>query len=259
MDFLVEHQLVAPILIIAFSVLIYLILRIAIRKILSMRIKHIDKRRKKSLSGLIELVLKTFIFIVALMMILDRFGVDTRALLASLGVVSLIIGLSLQDTIRDFIVGFTILFEDQYSEGDEVTINGFMGRVISIGIKTTRIQSPNGDVRIISNRTIAEITNHALKTHKTIIEIIFPAESDVNHIKQLLEQACTKISEEMTLSDPAICLGVESIGKNGIQFRILLSTKFTDRLSCARIFRELLKDFFDIQDIHIEYPVINDG
>jgi len=259
MDFLRDHGLITPILIVASSILTYIVVKAIITKVLSIKIKHVNKRRKKSLLGLIDLVLKIFLFLVALMMILDQYGVDTKALLASLGVVSLIIGLSLQDTIRDFIVGFTVLFEDQYSEGDEVTVNGFTGIVISIGIKTTRLQAPNGDVRIISNRTIAEITNHSLKTHKTIVEVNFEVDADVNKIREILDTACLELSEELNLTEPARCLGVESISKTGIQFKLILSTKFTDRMSCARIFRERLKEYFDEHNIRVEYPVMKDG
>jgi len=259
MDFLRDHELIAPILIVACSIIAYIIIKAIITKLLAIKIKHINKRRKKSLLGLIELVLKIFLFLVALTMILDKYGVDTKALLASLGVVSLIIGLALQDTIRDFIVGFTVLFEDQYSEGDEVTVNGFTGIVISIGIKTTRLQALNGDVRIISNRTIAEITNHSLKAHKTIVDVNFEVDADVNKIRETLDKACIELSEELNLSEPARCLGVESITKTGIQFKLILSTKFTDRMSCARIFRERLKEFFDKENIKLEYPVMKDG
>ena len=62
-------------------------------------------------------------------MILDIFGVDTKSLIASLGVLGLVVGLALQDLLKDFISGMTIIFENQYCIGDIISVGDFKGEV----------------------------------------------------------------------------------------------------------------------------------
>ena len=54
--------------------------------------------------------------------------------------------------------------ENQYAVGDHVTIGGFRGEVISFGLKTTKIKSYNGEIKVISNRMAEQTINHSYKT-----------------------------------------------------------------------------------------------
>ena len=96
-------------------------------------------------------------------MILDIFGIDTKTLIASLGVVGLVAGLAVQDTLKDFVAGMSIILENQYRVGDTITIKGFRGEVISLGIKSTRLRSLTGEIMIVPNHLIEEVINHSLK------------------------------------------------------------------------------------------------
>jgi len=251
---LLAKEIIMPVLIVFFSVLSYMILTRIIKRALRLKIQRIDIRKQKALVGLISAVLRVFIILVALMMILDVYGIDTKSLVTSLGVASLVIGLALQDLIKDFIVGFTVLLEDQFSVGDVVTVNGFTGTVIATGLKTTRLKAFSGEVKIISNRSIIEITNHSLEIAKATIDINVEKDSDISKVKELLEKICADLSAELSLIEKAECVGVESIGNIGIQFRIIITTKFSDRASLSRIFRERIKESLDKENIQIAYP-----
>ena len=79
------------------------------------------------ISDLVTNIVKYFIIVIVFLIILEIFGVDTKALIASLGVLGLVAGLAVQDTLKDFIAGITIIVEDQYEIGDWVKINNFKG------------------------------------------------------------------------------------------------------------------------------------
>ena len=70
-------------------------------------------------------------------MILKSFGVDTTTLLASAGVIVLIVGLGAQSLIEDVIAGLSIVFENEYEVEDIVIIDNFRGEIIEIGLRTT--------------------------------------------------------------------------------------------------------------------------
>ena len=69
---------------------------------------------------------------------------------SSLDISGLIVGLALQDFAKDIIAGITIIVENQYAVGDTVTINGFKGEVIAVGLKTTKIKNYDGEILILA-------------------------------------------------------------------------------------------------------------
>ncbi|PNB70813.1 mechanosensitive ion channel protein MscS, partial [Pseudomonas sp. FW305-BF6] len=79
-----------------------------------------------------------------------------------------------QSLVKDIISGFFILFEDQFSVGDYIRIQTFEGTVQSIGLKTTKIRSATGELHIIQNGMITEVTNFSLHNSVALVDISIP-------------------------------------------------------------------------------------
>ena len=141
LDKILVKEVVAPVLIIFFSVILYKIIERIIKKAFAIRVRKTNQKRQETLVSIINNVIKYFIIIVALLMILDVFGIDTKTLVTSLGVVGLVAGLAVQDLLKDFISGMSIIFENQFYVGDTIEVNGFKGEVIHLGLKTTKLKS----------------------------------------------------------------------------------------------------------------------
>lgn len=78
-------------------------------------------------------------------------GVNMTTIIASVGVLALIVGFSAESLIADVVTGTFMLLENQYNVGDIVEVNGFRGTVTSIGIRTTCITDTGDNVKIINN------------------------------------------------------------------------------------------------------------
>lgn len=102
---------------------------------------------------------KYFSCIVILYYCLSLFGIDTKTLLASAGILTLVIGLGAQTPVSDILAGLFIIFEGEFQVGDIVTIEGYRGTVIEIGIRTTKIQDASKNVKIISNSDVCGVIN----------------------------------------------------------------------------------------------------
>lgn len=254
-------EVVAPVVIITFSILLYAIASRVVKKIFQVKIKRINEKRQKTFVGLINNCIRYFIIAVALMMILEVYGIDTKSLVASLGVLSLVAGLALQDILKDIIVGCSIILEDQFSVGDTVTISGFTGTVIDLGLKTTRIKSYTGEVKIICNRNITEVINHTVVENNALVDIMVDYETDLKWAKEILAELCDKFSKENKLSNPAECLGVEDLGDSGIKIRVVIPASYSDKFALARKFKEVVKEEFAKHGIIIPYPqvVVHNG
>lgn len=101
------------------------------------------------------------IWLVAAFTVLAELKVNVGPLLAGAGIAGIALGFGAQSLVRDFLAGAFILIEDQFAVGDEVDLGDAVGRVEEIGLRTTRLRSPEGVVWYVPNGGIARIGNHS--------------------------------------------------------------------------------------------------
>lgn len=242
LDFLQSKLFIQPIVIIFVAVIIYLIITRVLNKIFNIDVKSKEKRRINTILSLIRNTIKYVFFVVVSMMILDVYGVDTKAILASFGIVGLVIGLALQDTIKDFLSGMTIIIENQYRVGDIVTLGNFKGEVISLGLKTTKIRSQNGEVKIVANRNISEIINHSLEKSLAVVDVPFENIS-VEEVEKVIFDICDQLNKELKgIADKITPLGVQKITTNGFDYRIVATTEPLKNTTVERAIMKKVKE-----------------
>jgi len=262
-EIILSKKVIVPFFIVIFATIIYLILSKIIHKLLSVKLKgvRINDRRQKTTVSLIDNIIKYFIAIISLLMILDVFGIDTKSLVTSLGVVSLVAGLALQDFLKDIIAGVSILFEDQYAVGDVVTIGDFKGTVIYLGIKSTRVKAFNGETLVISNRNIDKVINHSLEDSVSFLDVQISYDEDIDKAKNVLTELCEKLTKELSLvSDAKVC-GVQDLADSSVVIRLSFTCAFSEKAKNERLFKERIKKEFDINNIEIPFTqvVIHNG
>lgn len=231
----------------------------ALNKIIFVLIKLLTMSgsRSETLGFLIASILKYSLMIVAIFLVLAAWGVQTTALLASAGILGLAISFGAQSLIQDVLAGLFIIFEHQFSVGEVVEVGGFRGKVIEIGIRTTKIESLLGDVRIINNSDIRNTINASNNLIVTIVEIPIPYEEDLERIEQLLLENLPGMAER----NPKIIEGPEYGGVNnfderGLVIRVNIKTLELDKYSCRRAINRELKLLFDKYNIEIPHRQI---
>ncbi|WP_208249914.1 mechanosensitive ion channel family protein [Rhizobium sp. T1470] len=96
------------------------------------------------------------------------FAVPVGGLLATSGVIAIVLGLALQSSLSDVFSGIAVGIERPYSPGDLVWVEGGIeGRVIQVNWRSTHIATPNGDVAIVPNSVMAKarLVNHSMPTN----------------------------------------------------------------------------------------------
>ena len=126
---------------------------------LVMRKGFAHSNRAVTIVKLLESFIKWVIAIVAIMMVLHAWGVDTATLLASAGILTLIIGLGAESLVADILSGIFMVFEGEFQVGDIVIINDWRGTVQEIGIRTTKIVDAGGNINIVNNSEITMVIN----------------------------------------------------------------------------------------------------
>ncbi len=243
LEMILKKEFIAPIIILIICIFLCILSKKLVYKIFNFKISNINDGKKKTIVNLINNIVLFIIITISVLIILEIYGIDTKSLIASFGIVGLVAGLALQDLLKDFIVGVSIIFEGQYSIGDWVSINGFKGEVIPSNLRTTKLKAYTGEIKIISNRNINEIINYSLSTSNLIIDVGVSYESDIDKVKTILDDLCVKLKEQFNLKEIS-CLGIQELSDNSIKFRIVISSKYLEQFNLDRkIKREIILSF----------------
>ena len=154
---ILTKELIQPIVVIIISIIIYLLIKKIIIKMLKASKKHGIHKKSITIMNLVINIVKYIIIIISVLTILNIWGIDTKALLASLGVVGVVAGLAMQDILKDFLAGFSIIIDNEFDVGDNIQIGTFRGDVIELGMKNTKIRAYSGEVLTVANRNINEV------------------------------------------------------------------------------------------------------
>lgn len=125
-------------------------------------IPRIQRNMDSTNAAFAETLLKFFVLSIGILAALSAIGVQTSAVLASLGVVGLTIGFALRDTLSNIISGLLIFIDRPFTIGDLIEIDGKYGRVDRISLRTTRVVTPDGKMLAVPN---AEVMNKTVTSY----------------------------------------------------------------------------------------------
>ena len=238
-DFLLQKKVYGPIITIIIALIAYRIFLNIINKIALNGKSELDKKRKKTIMDLFKNIGKYVIVVIALLIILEIYGIDTTSLIAGFGVIGLVVGLALQDTLKDFISGVSVIMDNYFVVGDIVEYNGFKGEVISFGLRCTKIKKYSGEVLTFANRNMAQIINYSQKNASIFLEISVSSEENNEKIEEILNELIPNINElKNVIEEGAKYLGITNL--NGTQVTYSLSIR-SGRLTQNTVKREVLK------------------
>ena len=224
-------------------------------KFLFIKSSKVPLKRQKSIVNLISNIVRFFIIFIALTIILEEFGIDTKSFIASLGVFSLVIGLALQDLLKDIISGFSIVFEGLFNIGDWIEVSSFKGEVVSSSLRTTKIRAYTGETKIIANRNITELINYSMDDTISIIDVEVSYESKLDKVDDVIRKICNDFSNEDGVKNTDI-LGLNEFCDSGLKFRLVIKSDYSNSISLSRKLKRKIVDTFSKNNIIIPYKQV---
>ena len=168
LEFLMPVRLISVAIVIVVAFVLWKIIRKYIKK--SLDKTEEDEGKKQTIIRLTAAAIRDVIILFVIVIVLQIYGVNVTSMVAGLGVIGIVVGLALQDIMKDFIMGFNILWSNFYSIGDVIArfkrMQGFnviqyqdvVGTVVHFDIKITKIEDLNtGNLVTVSNRNITQI------------------------------------------------------------------------------------------------------
>ena len=256
------NKIIVPLAIIIVGFVVYLIVKGILNKAFKLRAKKYKDNKFNTIESLIKGLVKYFILIICILMILSIYGIDTKSIITSLGIVGAAIALAMQDFLKDFVAGITIVLENQFAIGDLIKIGDFMGTVTSFTLKTTRIKAWSGEEKIIANHYITDVINYTHNNSIAIVDVGLPYEEDVTNLEYLLNNICKILENEIPdLKGNVNLLGLENLDSSAMIYRITAEVKSGTHYAAQRIMRSAIKRELDKEGISIPYSqlVIHNG
>ncbi|PQA55733.1 mechanosensitive ion channel protein [Siphonobacter curvatus] len=175
--------------------------------------------RKSSKLVLIRLV----ILILGVLMAITASGIPMDRLTVVLGALSVGIGLGMQNIVNNFVSGIILIFEKPFQIGDYVELADKKGKVQDIGIRSSKMLTPQGSVVVIPNGDLlsGRLVNWTLSNSYLKTELTFKvnADADLEKVTKIVETEIGKLNDSLKNIPPEVL--VNAIAADSIELKIL--------------------------------------
>ncbi len=208
------------VLVVVFILCIFIFLKNMVLKALC----KIMSPKSETIGHLVASMLHYVAIIAAAFYCLSYLGFDAQVLLTSAGILSLAISLGSKDLVADILAGIFIIFEGDFHVGDIIEVNGFKGRVLDIGVRTTKLKDSNNNIKIIDNQNVKNILNMSKDYSWCMLTVTISETQPLQEIEKMLNRELPKVGERIPqIIDGPYYGGITEIGYRhvNIGFRAL--------------------------------------
>lgn len=207
-----------------------------------------------TVTNLIKRIIKIILIFIGVTIIMSVFKISIAPILATLGVFSLAIGVGAQSLVKDLINGFFIIFEDQYSVGDLVEIEGIEGIVEDLGLRVTKIRDFSKILHVIPNSNISIVSNKERANVRTRIDFYVDNSADPSLVEEKINEALEKYKKSKEMIVGPNLWGVTENDKYAYKMSLVYYTKQGQQYDLEYAIRsEILKT---MQRENIKMPII---
>lgn len=227
-----------------------------VRKILDVLARSLDARGT-TVCRMVRSAVKYISAIVVIFYCLKLFGVGTATLVTSAGVLSLALGLGANSLLSDIFAGIFLIFEGEFRVGDIVTIDGWRGTVLDIGIRTTKIEDMDKNIKIISNSQVSGIINMTNKVSLAKCAVGIDYGEDLEKVEKIIIAEFPRLKKQLKRIKGSIRYsGVIELGDNAVIIRVEAECNEADRILLERDLNREILLLFQKNNINVPYPQI---
>jgi small conductance mechanosensitive channel len=191
-------------------------------------------KRSRTLSEAIEWVVVALACFLGGLLALERLGLPLTTLVAPATVIGIGLGFGAQQVVGDLLSGFFLFAEHQFAFGDVIRLSmpgqstGVTGTVEEITLRVTKLRTAQGELVIVPNSALRQVTNLSKDWARAVIDIPIPVDEDLEAVTHLLRDAIDAMTHDdhwrsLILGEPVVA-GVESIEVGYVQLRLIART-----------------------------------
>lgn len=198
--------------------------------------KKTDTDIDDRLIPMLATIIKYVIWFVALLLVLAEFQVDITPLLAGAGIAGIALALAAQDILGNFFGGAVITIDKPFKVGDRIKFDAFVGDVVQVGPRSTRIKTLDSRVITIPNKKLTDsvVINYALPDIQLKVSIPFSVAygSNIKKVKKILLEIARDAAEKTpwVMTDPVPSVYFLEFGESSLNGQLLLWTNNYDNV-----------------------------
>ncbi|MBR3132266.1 mechanosensitive ion channel family protein [Candidatus Saccharibacteria bacterium] len=216
--------------------------------------KILSNKKNKTFIHMLKSIVGYVLGIFTLLVILQIFGVNVTSMLAGVGIASIVVGFALQDAMKDIFRGLDIISDGYYEIGDVIKYGGNTGQVLSISLRTTKIQDINTmNIVSIANRNIDQVE---VVSGYIYIPIPLPYELKVEDAESVLQEIVKQLAKHDGITSVKY-QGITALAESSLNYQIVVTC---DPMSTLQIRRDSLRVIIttlESHKIHIPYTQLD--
>lgn len=242
------------VIVILFSLLIYHILSGFLSSKEKKSSKILSSKKNKTFIRMLKSVIGTTLAILTILTILQIFGIDVTSMLAGVGIASIVIGFALQDALKDIIRGFEIVSDSYYEIGDLIKYGDNLGQVLSITLRTTKIQDINTmNIVSIANRNIDKVE---VDQGYIYIPIPIPYELKVEKAEGIISDIVKNLKKQERIIT-ADYQGITAFDTSSLNYQVVITCDPMNRLQARRDALRVIYTTMETNKIHVPYTQLD--
>ena len=217
-----------------------------------------SNRVSEMLQGFAVNIVSKVLWVIVLMIALQRLGIDIAPLIAGLGVTGFIVGFAFQESLGNLASGLMIALNQPFKVGDFVETGGISGVVDELNMMATTMTTLDNKKVVIPNKSVwgSAITNYtALDKRRVDLGVGISYGSDINKAKSAIMSALKEVKE--ILSDPPPEVEVETMGDSSVNLVVRPWCKSDDYWTVFFKANQAVKEGLDRGNVTIPFPQLD--
>ena len=218
------------------------------------KISIFTSNKGKTYLKLVKSIIRSIFIILTVLIILQVNGVNVSSVLAGVGIFGVIFGLAIQDWLKDIIRGSSIISDDYFRVGDIVKYRTMEGKVLAIGLKTTKIKDlRTSNIVSIANRNIDEVE---VVSDFVYVKIPMPYEVKLKQAEKAVDDILKLISENDNVKNCRY-LGVNELADSAIEYLVEVTCNPEKKLQARRDAIRSILEGLETNKIDVPYTQID--
>ena len=216
--------------------------------------KVFSAKKRKTYLRMFRSIVLAIILIIAILIILQLFGINVSSMLAGVGIASIVIGFALQDAMKDIFRGLEIVADDYYDIGDVIKFGDNLGQVVSINLRTTKIQDINTmNIVSIANRDIDKVE---VSTGYIYLSAPFPLRIKPEAATAIMDEIVDVISKLENVTS-VINQGTTAVTNSSLNYQLQITCDPMRQLQTRRDCLGVIVETFAAHKIMLPYNQVD--
>jgi small conductance mechanosensitive channel len=217
-----------------------------------------EKKRIDTLDRIFNHIASAVITILAIMLVMDEFGVSIAPFLAAAGVVGIAVSFGAQSLVKDYFTGFVMLIENQIRQGDFIEAGGKSGAVEEVTLRYVRLRDGEGAVHFIPNSQITTVTNRSREFAFAVVDVGVSYGTSLEKVFEVIKLAGDRLQAQPDMAGKFLgeteVLGVTQLADSAVTVRMRVKVPAYEQWFVKRRLLSAVKDAFEQAGIEIPYP-----